>query len=61
MLEQDSTGAVIYSRVGDSWTHAILIAASSLALPAVGIEFPLAELYEGLDFEAPDEGKTADV
>lgn len=51
MIEQDSVGATVYARAGDFWTHQILIADSILALPEVGVEFPLAELYEGLVFD----------
>ena len=47
MLEQDSIGATVYARAGGSWTHEILIADSILALPEIGVELPLAELYEG--------------
>ena len=60
MLEQDSVGATVYARSRDSWTHEILVAGSVLALPEIGIELPLAELYEGLVFEAepePDQGR----
>jgi hypothetical protein len=60
MLEQDSAAAVVYARVGESWTHDILLADSSLALPEIGVEFPLAELYEGVEIETPaEDGKTA--
>jgi Uma2 family endonuclease len=55
MLEQDSMGATVYARSRDSWTHEILIADSILALPEIGVELPLAELYEGLAFEAQAE------
>jgi Uma2 family endonuclease len=56
MLEQDSVGATVYARAGDSWTHEILIADSILALPEIGVEIPLAELYEGIVFDnGPDE------
>jgi Uma2 family endonuclease len=48
MLEQDRVGATVYARTGDGWTHEILIAGSTLALPEIGVELPLAELYEGL-------------
>jgi Uma2 family endonuclease len=54
MLEQDRIGATVYARAGDGWSHDILIAGSILALPEVGAELPLAELYEGLAF-APEE------
>ena len=52
MLEQDSVNAVVYARSGETWTHEILIADSILALPEIGVELPLAELYEGIVFEA---------
>ena len=54
MLEQDSVGATVYVRSGDAWTHEILIADSILALPEIEVE-PLAELYEGIVFEAQDQ------
>ena len=52
MLEQDGVGATVYARSGETWTHEILIADSILVLPEIGIELPLAELYEGIVFEA---------
>jgi Uma2 family endonuclease len=55
MLEQDRVGATVYARAGDGWTHEILIVDSMLALPEIGVELPLAELYEDLIF-APEEG-----
>ena len=39
-----------------AWTHEILIADSLLALPEIGVELPLAELYEGIVFEAEQDG-----
>jgi Uma2 family endonuclease len=59
MLEQDSIGATVYARSRDSWTHDILIAGSVLALPEIGVELPLAELYEGLAFEDEPEPEPA--
>ena len=52
MLEQDSVSATVYARSGETWTHEILIADSILALPEIEVELPLAELYEGVVFEA---------
>lgn len=58
MLEQDSVGATVYARAGDSWTHEILIADSMLPFPEIGVEIPLAELYEGIVFdEGPGENQ----
>jgi Uma2 family endonuclease len=55
MLEQDSVAAVVYARGADAWTHEILIADATLALPEIDLAFPLAELYEGIAFEPRDE------
>ncbi len=55
MLEQDSINAVVYARAGDAWTHEILVADSILALPEIEVELPLAELYEGIVFEAQNQ------
>ena len=56
MLEQDAVGATVYARSGDAWTHEILVADSLLALPEIAVTLPLAELYEGLVFEAEQDG-----
>jgi Uma2 family endonuclease len=55
MLEQDGVGATVYARSGDAWTHEILVAGSILALPEIGVELPLAQLYEGIAFEEQDQ------
>ena len=55
MLEQDGVGATVYARSGETWTHEILVADSILALPEIGVSLPLAELYEGIVFEAEPE------
>ena len=55
MLEQDAVGATVYARSGNAWTHEILVANSILALPEIEVELPLAELYEGIVFEAQDQ------
>ena len=52
LLEQDGVGATVYARSGGIWTHEILVADSILSLPEIGVELPLAELYEGIVFDA---------
>ena len=54
MLEQDGIGATVYARSGDAWTFELLVAGSLLALPEIGVELPLAELYEGVVFDAEE-------
>ena len=52
MLDQDGVSATVYARSGETWTHEILVADSILSLPEIGVQLPLAELYEGIVFEA---------
>ena len=56
MLEQDGVNAVVYARSGETWTHEILVADPTLALPEIGVSLRLAELYEGIVFEAELDG-----
>lgn len=58
MLEQDGVAAVAYARAAAVWTHDILTAESVLALPEIGVELPLAELYEGIAFETDEDSET---
>ena len=53
MLEQDQIAATVFERVGDAWVGSILAEDVVLHMPEIGIEIPLAELYEGLDFSNP--------
>ena len=55
MIEQDRIGATVYARAAGDWNHQILIEDSILALPEIGVEFALAELYEGLAFERDED------
>jgi Uma2 family endonuclease len=59
MLEQDGVNATVYARSGETWIHEILIADSILSLPEIGFELPLAELYEGIVFEAEQDANSA--
>jgi Uma2 family endonuclease len=61
MLEQDGVGATVYARLGETWTHEILVADSILTLPEIGVSLPLAELYEGLVYEPEQEGEQAPI
>ena len=53
MLEQHQVAATVFERVGEDWVGHILAAEAILAMPETGIEVPLAEFYEGLDFSEP--------
>ena len=55
LIEQDRIGATVYIRAAGDWKHQILIDDSMLALPEIGVELPLAELYEGLAFDRDED------
>ena len=55
MLEQAGVAGTMFERSGEDWVGHILTAASVIRMPEVGIELPLAELYDGLDLAEPPE------
>ncbi len=59
MLEQVEVGGTMFERTGDDWVGHVLGADSVVAMPEIGIELPLAELYEGLDLSSPPEDEMA--
>ena len=52
MLEQTEAAATVLERQGERWISTLLGAAAVLMLPSIGIEIPMVELYEGLEFAA---------
>ena len=56
LVESASIGLTVLERRsgGEKWSATTLMAEDVLALPEMGIEIPVAELYEGVDFPAPD-------
>ncbi len=52
MLAQDRPAATVFARVDGDWVGHVMSGDTVLAMPEIGIEIPLAELYEGLTFEA---------
>lgn len=59
MLEQERIGAIVFSRSESGWKGEVLADEAVLALPEIGLELPLAELYEGLDFTGSEAGEGA--
>ena len=54
MIAQDAPRIEAYTRTGDGWRFEELEGfEAALALEAFGIELPLAEIYDGLSFQAP--------
>lgn len=63
IVESASVGLTVLERpTGDQkWTLTTLMADDMLPLPEIGIEVPVAELYEGVDFPAtPADATSAD-
>jgi len=56
MLEQTRQAATVFSRAGDDWVGHVLIGSAILALPEIGVELPLADLYAGIEFSEPSSG-----
>ncbi|MEA2737226.1 MAG: hypothetical protein QOH05_533 [Acetobacteraceae bacterium] len=50
MLAQDHQLATVFARVEDDWVGHIISGDAVLAMPEIGIEVPLAELYVGVSF-----------
>jgi Uma2 family endonuclease len=54
ILSQDEVAGTMFERVGSDWVGHLLAADAVLRMPESGIEVPLAEFYEGVDFSRPD-------
>jgi Uma2 family endonuclease len=48
ILEQDSIGATVFERRGETWAASTLTEGDRLSMPEIGTEILLAELYAGL-------------
>lgn len=53
VLAQDRIGGTMFERAGEDWVGHLIVAETILRMPEIGIEVPVAELYEGLAF-GPD-------
>jgi Uma2 family endonuclease len=51
MLDQDHVGATVFAGTDGDWTGHVLGADAVLAMPEIGIEVPLVELYEDVAVE----------
>lgn len=49
MLEQNQAAATVVNRTETGWSLETLDATGTLAMPEIGVEVPMAELYDGLD------------
>jgi Uma2 family endonuclease len=53
ILSQNEVGGTMFERIGDDWVGHLLAADAVLGMPEIGVEVPLAEFYEGIDFTEP--------
>jgi hypothetical protein len=54
ILSQNEISGTMFERIGDDWVGHLLAADAILKMPEVGIELPLVELYEGIEFPAAE-------
>ena len=54
MLEQTRVAATVFARAGESWTGTVTTGDAVLAMPEIGAELPLRELYADVDLPPPD-------
>ena len=60
ILLQDRVGGLVFERVRDDWIGHILRPGAVLNTPEIGIELPLADLYDRIEFSArADAGEPA--
>jgi Uma2 family endonuclease len=64
MLEQTRIAATMHVRddggCGDRWLAVLLFEQDILSMPEIGVELPLAELYEGVDLPQPGDDRRDD-
>jgi Uma2 family endonuclease len=59
LLEQDQIGATVYARDSDRMVVETIARGDTLAMPEIGAESPLDELYRDVGPEAPDRTATS--
>lgn len=50
ILSQTGIEGTMFERLGDDWVGHLLGATTILGMPEIGVDLPLAELYEGITF-----------
>jgi len=55
ILEQDSIGATVFSRLGPNWVARPLKSGDRSIMPEIGAEIDLDEIYQDVVFPPPDE------
>jgi Uma2 family endonuclease len=55
ILEQDRVAATVFARIEGDWVGHVLLEDEILAMPEIGLEIPLAEFYQGLVLDGPED------
>jgi Uma2 family endonuclease len=58
MLEQNRQAATVFDRASGDWIGHLMEGDAVLSMPEIGVDLPLAELYDGVTF--PDPASTVD-
>lgn len=53
ILEQDSIAAMVFARHDGAWLARPLVGGDVLEMPEIGVELPLAEIYDGVELPEP--------
>lgn len=57
LVEQDGIALTVHARTAsEAWTTTALVDGDTLALPEIGVEIPVAALYDGVSFEGEAPG-----
>jgi hypothetical protein len=54
MLEQVRIGATVFAREGKRWTGTVLLDDGILAMPEIGVELALRDLYVDVELPPPE-------
>ncbi len=54
MLEQTRIAATVFARSGDQWLGTVITGEATLAMPEIGVELPLSELFADVELPPPD-------
>ncbi len=50
MLEQFRPAATVFERAGEDWVGHVVESPAVFVMPEIGIELPLSEIFEGVEF-----------
>jgi Uma2 family endonuclease len=60
IVEQDAIAATVFERTATDWVGRVFTGNAALAMPEVGIEIPLPELYADVELATPESGQPSE-